>query len=68
MTHWEKRSVGDLLERISGTMPLDSPGSLPRAAYVDIIAYLLRENHLPAGKEELSRDQDALKSLIITKK
>ena len=39
-------------------MPAGAPGSLTDAEYIDIIAYMLRVNDFPAGREELrSRGQ-----------
>jgi mono/diheme cytochrome c family protein len=50
---WAGRTVHDLLERIRTTMPYESPGSLGRQQYVDILAYFLELSALPAGPEPL---------------
>ena len=44
-------------------MPADHPGTLSRADCVDILAYILKVNKLPAGKTELPSDADALKQI-----
>jgi mono/diheme cytochrome c family protein len=62
---WEKSTVGDLLTRISTTMPGNRPGSLSRAEYLDVVAYLLRANRFPAGERELPDDPAALARLAI---
>jgi S-disulfanyl-L-cysteine oxidoreductase SoxD len=64
---WEKKSVGDLFELIRKTMPDESPGSLSEQQYLDVTAYVLKENALPAGKEELPRGPEALSAIALAK-
>lgn len=64
---WEKKSVGDLFELMRTTMPDSAPGSLSERQYLDLLAHLLKENALPAGKEELPRGLEALKALALAK-
>ena len=45
-----------LYERVSTTMPRNAPASLAEGVYVDILAYLLRENGFPSGAGELVVD------------
>jgi hypothetical protein len=45
-------------------MPADNPGSLPTSEYLDIVAYLLQANKLPAGNDELSLKPEALAATI----
>src|SRR6185295_16913738 len=40
-SNWNGISVGDLFERIRVSMPMDSPGSLSRQQYADILAFIL---------------------------
>ncbi|HSY02815.1 MAG TPA: cytochrome c [Acidobacteriaceae bacterium] len=65
---WEGQTMADLLGLVQGTMPQDKPGSLTPEAALDVISYILQYNKLPAGKEELKNDPDALKDILITKK
>lgn len=53
LSNWNGLSVGDLFERVRSTMPMNAPRSLPRAAYADILAYVLKFNGFPAGESEL---------------
>ncbi len=53
LSSWNGLSVGDLFERVRTTMPMNAPKSLPRGAYADILAYLLKFNGFPAGAGEL---------------
>ncbi len=38
-------------------MPDSAPGALTDRQYVDIVAYILKENSYPAGKDELVRNE-----------
>ena len=60
---WDGLSVGDLLERIRVSMPPTDPGIVPVPGKVDIIAFLLKSNKFPAGKEELAKEPEALKQI-----
>jgi S-disulfanyl-L-cysteine oxidoreductase SoxD len=62
--HWAGRSAGDLFDKIRTTMPTGAAGSLTDDAYLDIAAYLLQANEMPAAKP-LSRD--TLKGLDLNK-
>ena len=50
---WNGLSVGDVFERLRGSMPEGRPRALTRAQKVDVLAYMLRENAFPAGETEL---------------
>jgi mono/diheme cytochrome c family protein len=64
---WEKKSVGELFELVRTTMPDESPGSLTERQYLDVLAYVLKENAFPAGKDELPRGLQALNALALAK-
>ena len=53
---WGGLMARDLYEIISNTMPQLEPGSLSRRTYVDIIAYLMQLNGIPAGTTPLTAD------------
>jgi S-disulfanyl-L-cysteine oxidoreductase SoxD len=61
--NWAGQTLDDLFERIQTTMPADHPGKLSRAENAEILAYILKVNKLPAGKNELSSDAVALKQI-----
>ena len=48
MNTWGRLTTGDLLTRIQ-TMPPDDPGAAGIRAYVNIVAYILQANGVPAG-------------------
>jgi hypothetical protein len=55
--------LGDLFQRIQQTMPQTAPHSLSDQTYIDIIAYILSANGLPAGGPDLKPDVDSLKTI-----
>jgi S-disulfanyl-L-cysteine oxidoreductase SoxD len=61
--NWAGQTLDDLFERIQTTMPADRPGKLSRTENADILAYILKVNKLPAGKNELPSDTEALKQI-----
>jgi S-disulfanyl-L-cysteine oxidoreductase SoxD len=62
---WNKVSVGDLFDRVQSTMPDTNPGSLTGPQYADAVAYVLRENGAPPGKDELPSDLEALMKIMF---
>jgi quinoprotein glucose dehydrogenase len=65
MANWDGLTLGDLFDRIRTSMPADRPGSLSRQDNVDVIAYILKFNQFPSGKEELPRDALVLKQIMF---
>jgi len=51
---WGSRTVTELLQRISGTMPPAARGSLDAADYLAVTAYIMSANGVPAGSEPLA--------------
>lgn len=49
---WVGKTVADLFDVISATMPWERTRLAP-PAYADIVSYLLKENGYPAGRTEL---------------
>ncbi len=62
---WSGRPLSDLFEVMAEQMPKDDPGSLEAGEYAQVIAYLLRQNKMPAGKSELPADPAALKKITF---
>jgi cytochrome c5 len=61
---WGGRSAYDLFDQISRTMPEETPGSLPRRAYVDIIAYFMQQNGIVAAVP-LADDDSTLAATVL---
>jgi S-disulfanyl-L-cysteine oxidoreductase SoxD len=64
---WAGRTVGQLVEYTRTTMPSDGPGRISRKRCIDIAAYVLSVNGVPAGARELPTQLDALDQIAITR-
>jgi mono/diheme cytochrome c family protein len=65
---WNGTSVADMLQTLRQTMPQDSPDSLGVPGYLDVVAYLLKSNSIPAGAAELPPELPALQQIRITQR
>ena len=61
------RTAGDLYSKIRRTMPANNANGLSDDVYLDIAAYLLQANGLPAGKD-LTRDVSVLHKSVLDAK
>jgi mono/diheme cytochrome c family protein len=59
----EGRPLWGLVQFVSQEMPYDAPGSLNPEEYAQVVAYLLKQNGLPAGSEELPTSPEALQAI-----
>lgn len=57
---WRRRTVGDLFEVVSETMPDDDPGALEAGQYADVVAYILSLNGFEPGADDMPADAAAL--------
>jgi mono/diheme cytochrome c family protein len=62
---WGGRTVRALYDYIRSTMPDDSPGVLTEKQYLDVTAYILKLNGMPAGELALTADTTLMKSFTI---
>jgi hypothetical protein len=62
---WVSKTAFDIFDVIRSLMPEDNPGSLERAQYVDIVAYIFSLNAFPAGSADLPGDDAGLKKVRI---
>jgi mono/diheme cytochrome c family protein len=60
---WNGRALSELYVYIRDLMPKNDPGSLSPQENADVVAYLLRMNRMPAGKNELPVDSTVLKAI-----
>ncbi len=63
LNDWGPRPISDLLERLRETMPPQAPGSLSRAEYASIAAYLLRANGVAATSTALTFESPGVVSV-----
>jgi S-disulfanyl-L-cysteine oxidoreductase SoxD len=61
--NWDAQPVQALFDRIHTTMPQSNPGSLSEQEAVDLVAYILSANKIPAGTAALSSDAQALQGI-----
>jgi len=62
---WFGRSVADLFKTLKKTMPEDNIGGLSDDEYTRVIAYILKLNGFPAGRDSLPSDTAAMRRLRI---
>jgi mono/diheme cytochrome c family protein len=57
VTAWGGRSMGELVDKIQKTMPLQAPGSLSQEQSIDIAAYMLQVSKFKPGQGALAGGQ-----------
>lgn len=64
---WEdgKHTLDDLYYIIRSLMPNNAPGSLSKAQYADVVAFILKVNNYPAGVQELEPKASVMKAVIL---
>ena len=67
MRNWNGKSLKELFDLLSRSMPADNRGSLSARTYTDLIAYLLRTNDVPAGTSALPDSPAGLEAISIEK-
>ena len=65
---WTGQTLSEVFDFISNAMPENDPGSLKREDYVNVIAFILKINNLPAGDADLPTDSAGLKNIQIDPK
>jgi mono/diheme cytochrome c family protein len=68
MRRWFEDSLNSVYTKMRSQMPLNTPGSLPEAAYLDILSFVLAENGFPAGAEPLTSNAQRLTGILVTEK
>lgn len=63
--NWNGRPLSDLYDWISNKMPKSNPGSLSPQESTQVMAYILRENKMPAGTNALPADAKVLGAIKI---
>jgi len=58
--NWNGVPLGQMLDRVRTTMPLDKPMTLSRQQVADVLTFIFSVNKVPAGKEELPRQAEML--------
>ena len=62
-TTWKIRSLAELFDKVRNTMPPNKTGTLSPQQLIDLVAYILSANALPAGEVPLTDDTETLKQI-----
>jgi mono/diheme cytochrome c family protein len=54
--NWDGTTLYELYDNIRTTMPDENPGTLTPQQYIDVTAYVLQLNKLPAGPDDFTGD------------
>ena len=54
--NWKGRPLSELFDQVREKMPKNDPASLSQQEYIQVVAYLLKINGVPAGESELPAD------------
>ncbi|HYT22468.1 MAG TPA: family 16 glycoside hydrolase [Candidatus Polarisedimenticolia bacterium] len=60
-------TVADLYNKIRTTQPAYNVAGLSTNEYLDIVAYLLKQNEFPSGNEELKDDVSQMRNMTLDK-
>ena len=63
---WGARPLSELAAKIRNTMPAGNPGKLQPSETADLVAYILEAGKFSSGNSDLSTDEAALKSIVLT--
>ncbi len=63
LENWSSQSAGELFAWLQEAMPSDAPGTLSKPDTAAVLAYILKLNKMPSGRQELPIDLEALKAI-----
>jgi mono/diheme cytochrome c family protein len=62
---WVGYPLWDLYSYLKESMPQDNPGGLTDREYAQVVAWLLKQNNMPEGKDELPPDTLTLRRIKV---
>jgi mono/diheme cytochrome c family protein len=62
---WQGKTIANRYETIRSSMPYGNARSLDDQTYVDLVAYILQFNGIPAGKQKLEPDVRVLEQIVV---
>ena len=65
LENWSSQPVSELFDWIREAMPSDAPGTLSKDDTAAVVAYIFKINKMPAGKQELPTEAEALNRIQI---
>ncbi len=66
LTNWSTQPVSELFEWIRQAMPPEAAGSLSKEDTAAVVAYILKQNKMPAGKQALPSESAELRGIQVT--
>jgi len=66
LANWSTQPVSELFDWILQAMPPEKPGSLSREDVAAVVAYILQQNKMPAGKQALPSESAELRLIQMT--
>ena len=67
-SNWAGKQLSELFDWVLTKMPKNDPGTLSSAESAQVVAYILKENSMPAGKTALPDDFGVLQRIRIALK
>ena len=62
---WQGKTIANRFEQIRSSMPLGNARGLDDQTYIDIVAYILQFNGIPAGNQKLEPDDRVLEQIVV---
>jgi hypothetical protein len=66
LANWSTQPVSELFDWIRQAMPPDAAGTLSKEDTAAVVAYILKQNKMPAGKQALPSETDELSRIKMT--
>ena len=66
LANWSTQPVSELFNWIRQAMPPEAAGSLSKDDTAAVVAYILKQNKMPAGKQALSSESEELRGIQMT--
>ena len=66
LANWSTQPVSELFDWIREAMPPETPGTLSKEDAAAVVAYILKQNKMPAGKEPLPNESEELRRIQMT--
>jgi mono/diheme cytochrome c family protein len=60
LADWSSQPVSELFDYVLESMPADAPGTLSKEDAAAVLAYILKINKMPDGKDDLPGEHNAL--------
>ena len=66
LANWSSQPVSELFDWIREAMPPEAAGTLSKEDTAAVVAYILKQNKMPAGKQPLPIESDELRRIQMS--